>query len=216
MILTTGLLGILNPWFAVAFLTLPSLTRFNITLPVLVDQTAMMFAVAAALAVMHEYYLVTIILALCAGACHERAPLFAAIWAIGFVDWPFCLLPLVGLATVGWFLGRKVDEKDPIWLQKPVREALKIHRGKFGHWMHSLLPWGGLIILLPLGLAGSIISAHQAIALGLALLIGYGQLLVAQDSARLFCWAFLPMLPLIPMSALPFLTICLFNPYRGS
>jgi hypothetical protein len=157
-----------DPVVALAFLLLPGVGRFNMWAPVLVDLPAMALAMASARA---DSPLVQVALAVLSGACHERGPVFAAIYA-------WSPLPLVGMIGSRWFAPSAPADEE--WLKHPVREAVKRHRGAWMDPVEMVAPWGAMLPLF----------AMRPTTQGLvALVVGYGQMLVAQDRARLFSWA---------------------------
>jgi hypothetical protein len=133
---------------------------------------------------------------------HERAPLMGAVLAQS--PWP-----LAGyvVTAVRWRLAQPVPETAPLWLRHPFQEARK--EGRFS--LETLVwPWGvGLAALAAPW--GPWELAFVALA--------YAPLLVAQDHARIYQWAF----PVVLGKALtvipgPWLGVALllhlFNPWR--
>ena len=190
----------------VLFVGCPGLFRTNVACPALVDACG--FALALASSVLaRNHAAASAGLALAAGACVERAPVFAAIFAGSPV-------PLLGLLAPAWL--RKGAEAQEPWLTAPFRHALKLHAGNWLAWREILLPWGAIAVLAPLGAARDRLTL-LAVA---ALVVGYGQLLIATDRARLYQWAAPPVIALavraLPASSLTLLILIvhLFNPAR--
>lgn len=196
-----------SPWMAcVAFL--PGFIM-SWKYPVLVDAPAMLLALAAAIVWPYSPY-AAVAIVLIAGCTRETAPVWAAIYA-----WNPILL--IGLVPVALRTLRKPGEGDPIeekehrWIvAHPLQAGLKYHKGRWREPGLMLLPWGGLIVAL----------AHVDLQLAAALAIGYGQLLIASDSVRLYQWA-APVVALaavaaVPEWALPFVAASVvFNPWAG-
>jgi len=130
----------------------------------------------------------------------ESAPVFAAVFA-----WHPALL--VGLLAVKWW---GASEPDQAWLRRPFHSA-RTSRDLLD-WRRAALPWG-LVAAFPLWGSARVF---------LALLLGYSQLLLAQDDARLYQWAAPAVLALIP--SLPHelvVSACVVQPfilgaYRGT
>jgi len=194
-----------NPWMLCVGL-LPGID-FNWRFPVLVDGAGMFLALAAALVLPHSIPL-AIAIVLLAGCVRETTPVWASIYA-----WHPILL--VGLIPVGIrYLMKQgddvLDEYNAWILEHPFQAAKRFHQGVWAnpHWM--ILPWGGLIA----GLAG--LTPQLAVALA----AGYGQMLVATDSVRLYQWA-APVMALattqvLPTWSMPFVVAAVvFNPWKG-
>jgi hypothetical protein len=163
-------------------------SRFNLGHPVLVDAFAMGVAVAAA--VVAEWSIPgAVVLAVVAGCVKEAAPVFAAAYAWN----PWLLLAMVAPAIRAlWKTGPDVlDEKNRWILDHPFRAGREAHKGL---WLRGIMlaPWGGAIV----GFAG--LDWHLAVVL----VLGYGQLLVATDTVRLYQWA-APTLCVAAVGAVP-------------
>jgi hypothetical protein len=188
------------------FLGCPGIFRMNVACPVHVDPIGHALALAAALCAPH-HPVIAVALSLAGGACVERAPVFAAIFAWN----PWLLL---GLLAPAWRrAGAPATEP---WLTRPFRYALERHRGSWLAWREMVMPWGALALLMPLGAA---LDLPTLIAVA-ALAVGYGQMFIATDRARLYQWA-APALIAVAVRALPdssltvaILVVHLFNPYR--
>ena len=146
------------PWF-----------RGLVRCPVLTDQVAMMLALAAAVAP----WWASVPLALLAGRANERAPLFAAVFA-------WSPLPLIGILAPAWAWWRAPECRLLPWLKEERYRPWKAMRSYHGGapLYEFMLPWG----------AGLVAVGRVSLQLAAALLLGYGQLLVASDRARLFQW----------------------------
>jgi hypothetical protein len=147
------------------------------------------------------------------GACvKETTPIFMAIF---MGSW----LPLLGMVAVRacwsrWIKSSPPGEAKEPWLQQPIREARKVH--DFFHALAIVAPWGAVAVL---ACFASWWSFPGLLAI-LALVAGYGQLLAAQDNARLFQWAAPAVIALVlqhpPSWVWPVVVLGLFNPYRGT
>lgn len=189
-------------WGALLFLGLPGLVWLNIRFPVLVDAVALSLALGAARAWESGHHALALVLVALSGACAEKGPVFAAIYAMH----PVLLL---GLLAVNWERGAPGNE----WWLQPIHKLLPMmrkHHAPFD-WRTMLAPWGSLVVLVPLG--GFTLQA------GVALAAGYGQLLIATDRARLYQWAAPVLIPLAvhaPPSVLAAAVVLhMFNPWRG-
>ncbi len=173
---------------AVMLLALPS-TRFNLKHPILVDLPALGLATWAAALAHHNILWLAIPIAVFAGLTKETAPVFAAAFALN----PWLLVGLVGPAVM--FFANKPGP-DPVpglaWIQEhPFKAGWEFHKGLYLSGM-MLAPWGGAIIGL----------ANLDWAAATALVLGYGQLVVATDTVRLYQWA-APALLVCAVTAVP-------------
>jgi hypothetical protein len=166
---------------ALTLAVLPSI-RQSTTWPVLLDMPHWAtIAVAVALAQVNP----ALGFAVCVWSVFitERTPIFAALAAAPWLPWEYIAAP-VALSVV-WVLAMRIGkvyvDTDIDWLQHPIRTALAKHRtSKMWSWW---LPWGGAVVALP----------HLS-AWALAMVaVAYGQCLVAQDRARLYTTAALPV-----------------------
>ena len=195
-----------NVWMGcVAFL--PGI-MFNWRHPVLVDATAMALALWSAL--LFPYcWPAALAVALLAGCIRETAPIWAAIYAWN----PLLLIGLLPVAARSLQRqGPDVLDSENAWILKhPIKASRKYHAGLWTDPFTMIAPWGALIA----GLAD--LNAQLATAIA----FGYGQLLIATDSVRLYQLA-APVLALsvthaLPSWAFPFIAIgVVFNPWRGS
>lgn len=156
--LLAAVLWVSLPWF-----------RGLVRCPVLTDQVAMMLALAASVVP----WWAAIPLALLAGRANERAPMFAAVFAMSPV-------PLVGLLAPAWAWWRAPECCLLPWL-KPERYspwgAMRRYHGGAALY-EFVLPWGACLLA----------TGNVSIQLAAAMVMGYGQLVVASDRARLFQW----------------------------
>lgn len=167
-----GAAALMEPRAAWLFLWLP-MTSLNVRLPVLVDAPAFALALGSAVAASRGWWSLSAALGLAAGACKESAPVFAAAWSLS--PWP-----LLGLLAAAWW--RWPAPPDQPWLERPWSSA----RRDPLDWRRLLLPWGAV---LPLAWAGMGWD-RATFAAGVALVLGYSQLLRSMDDARLYQWAF--------------------------
>lgn len=171
-------------WFAVALLcALPGLWRCSWRFPVLLDAPSVAVALGGAWAARGGPWWASVPLAFLGGATRETVPLFAALWA-------WSPLPLVGLATVGWW--RKSAPSTEAHLAQPLRAALTLRRE---------IGFDAALYLRPLGaaLAGLALPTAQMVA---TVLVAAAQLLVAVDTIRLLAWA-APVLVLGAVKTIP-------------
>jgi hypothetical protein len=166
---------------ALTLAVLPSI-RQSTTWPVLLDMPHWAtIAVAVALAQVNP----ALGFAVCVWSVFitERTPIFAALAAGPWLPCEY-IVASVALSVV-WVLAMRIGkpylDTDIDWLQHPIRTALAKHRtSKMWSWW---LPWGGAVVALP----------HLS-AWALAMVaVAYGQCLVAQDRARLYTTAALPV-----------------------
>ena len=195
-----------SPWMAcIAFL--PGIA-FSWRRPVLVDATGMALALGAALALPHCWP-VAIALVLIGGCARETTPIWAAVYAWN----PLLLVGLVPVA-VRALMRQGVDPLDAenAWIiAHPFKASHKYHANLWADPLTMITPWGPMVLALG-GLDAQ---------LGAALALGYGQLLIATDSVRLYQWAApavgLVCVRILPAWALPFVALgVVFNPWKGS
>lgn len=192
--LTAAFVGLMcgSFWHSLLYLSLP-IARQCVRFPVLTDQPALL-CLALAL-YLHQPWIV-----LLGGVVNEKCAVFGSVFLAS-------LWPLIALLLVAWGYGRGHKAKDgPEWLKQPVKAAWKA-RKRLLEPNVTVLPWG--TALLGVGSLGPME--------GLALLLGYLQLLTAQDGARLYQWACFGLIghvqgPWLPLAAV--MNWC--NPYRDS
>lgn len=209
-----------DPWGAFAgavlFAGIPGVFRFNVQRPILVDAPSMAFALLSVV-LWPVSPVLSLGAALISGACKETGPVFAACWSLN----PWLLIGILGS---GWMLktGPLPEAADILGagepLEKPWKTARSRHRrnGVFSP-TYMLLPWGVLVVLAPLGAGLEMVT----VAAGVSLAVGYGQMVRAMDSARLYQWA-APAVILVALAApvpAEILTLaCVlhwFNPWTG-
>lgn len=194
------------------FVGLPGIWRLNVRLPVLVDPAAYCAAVGGAVLWRSGHHALACAVWLIGAGIKETVPIFAAALTLNPI--PLLFLP-VPLASKLFFKQRK-NPTEP-YLRHPVLEARKVH--DFFDWKTKLLPWGSVGILTLVALARFEWNRTMLIA-GVTLALAYGQLLVAQDNARLFQWA-APAVIAVALQHPPSwvwaaVILGLFNPYRGT
>jgi hypothetical protein len=189
-------------------LGLPSV-RFAWGAPVLVDMPGLALALGAAVFWLIEPR-IAVGLALLAGAVSEKAPIWAAIFALEPILLVGLLTPLLRRALVR---PAGIDPRDVLapTLKQPLATGLEYHRGKWRDPLAMLTPWGVCLIVL----------AAPTPWLLLALAVGYAQLLVATDTVRLYQQAAPAVCVsaafLIPEAwAVPALLAHWFNPWGGN
>ncbi|WP_424535598.1 hypothetical protein ACOZ38_36800 [Sphaerisporangium viridialbum] len=191
---------------------LSGIWRITLRWPVLVDATALTWAVGSAVAFHYDLWVLGVALALVAGCIKESGPVFAACYA-----WtPLALIglaaPLIRALTVR--VGTDVMAQ-PHVTRQPVLASRVHHLGKWFDARAMVLPWG-------VGVLAALATQSQIVAmLAVTLLLAYAQLVVATDTARLYHWAAPPVI-LATMTVLPphwavlALVVHLFNPWAGS
>lgn len=162
--------------------------------PRLVDAPAWALALAAAL-VWPSCWWAGLLLALAAGATRETAAVFAAVWAGE---------PLLALGVIGALVGPSSSPPDSEELEAPWAFARSRHPN-FLDAAIMLGPWGALAPLAAIGALEA--SPRELVIAGVALVLAYGQLLRAGDTARLFSWAAPALLPLALRAPWPVLEL---------
>lgn len=159
-------------WAAAALFAALPIVRGLVRMPLLPDHVGMAAALGCAVAP----WWAVVPLAILAGACTEKHPVYAAVLA-------WSPLPLVGLAVPllmrlarGGKLGSANDWR--VMRELHNRAALHIYA----------LPWGACLLC--------VLAPSWQLAAALAL--GYGQMLIATDRARLY----MAMAPVVVVSAL--------------
>lgn len=192
-----------SPWMAAAVF-LPGLV-FAWRHPVTVDAPGLALALLAAC--LWPVSPVAAMVVVLIGACvRETVPVWVACFA-------WSLWPLLALLAVLVRWGMRHGE-DPCGyghlLAHPVQSSRQFHRGQWLNPLVMVAPWGPLL----LGLGA--LTPQLAVALAL----GYGQLVVATDSVRLYQWS-APVLALACVAVVPpvwlplFAVVLVFNPWKG-
>lgn len=175
--------------------------RFCVSAPILVDMPMLAFALGAAvLAPVHLPF--ALLLAWVGAAASEKVPVLAALFA-----WNPLLLTALCVPLILWAVMPKA--KPDRELYSGLRVGLAAHRGRWREPRLMLLPWGAcLVALVP------------AVWVAVALAVGYGQLLVATDSVRLY-QSVAPVICVVaalsvpPEWYAPVLLAHWFNPWAG-
>jgi hypothetical protein len=191
---------------AALFLGLPS-TRFLLRFPVLIDAPALAVTLAAVLVPDWRVAAALVVIAACIS---EKAPLFAAAFALN----PWFLLALaVPLVRWVFFAPAEIDPRDPFatTLSHPFRTGLLAHQGQWLDPRKMLLPWGACLVVL---------FAPEPLWL-LPVLVAMAQIFIATDTVRLYqmaapavCVAAALLIP--EAIAIPVLVAHWFNPWAGN
>lgn len=177
--------GLSGTIVSLACLTLPAL-RQSVTWPALLDMP--MLATASLCAVIAPTWpILTACIVAFSVLVHERAPVLCAIYAAPFMEWGGLG---IAVAVAGLFvlqahdaLPSHPDEHNIDWLRDPIGSAIAKHRPTVYDWKVWVRPLGAL----PL----AVISGGWWLWLSLA--FGYGGCLMAQDRARIYSVACLPL-----------------------
>jgi len=143
-------------------------------LPVLTDTVSVMLISAIGIADAAEMTWAVVALSLIGAMASEKVPVFAA--ALTLSPWPLCGLLVTLIMTRASHVGATGIE----WLDNPVRAAIAHHKAFWHNPQRYLHTWG---LLLPVAL----LSFSPMLAI--SLFCAYGQLLRAQDTARLLHYA---------------------------
>lgn len=192
------------------FVGLPGIWRLNVRLPLLVDPTAYSITLIGALLYRNDHSVLAFLVTCIGVMTKETVPIFVAALSLNPV-------PLIALG-IARYVHLNTPHRKPLptepYLEHPIVEARKVH--DFFDWRSKLLPWGVLIVLAPLGFTCNDAGISALIALAL----GYSQLFVAQDNARLYQWAAPAVIELAVQDPPWWIWIAaligLFNPYRGT
>lgn len=188
-------LGTERAIFAAAlFCGLPGLFHVNATIPLLVDAPALAFMFAAVLA--SDVTWLAVGLVVVGAMVKETVPIFAAAATLN----PWLLLGLVPVAIAA-VVTRKRSTANLGW-KKQLPKLLNA--------MAVLLPWGACLAALWAPTPAMLVS----------LVLGYGLLAWASDTARIYQWAAAPMIvataAIIPDAwLLPVALAHLFSPFLG-
>jgi len=186
--------------------------RITLRWPVLVDATALTWAVGSAIAFQQGVWPLGGALALVAGCIKESAPVFAACYAWN----PLALIGLVAPAIRALTVRVGPDlMAQPHVTRHPVAASRVHHLGKWFDARAMILPWG-------IGILAALATDPRVVPmLVITLLLAYAQLVVATDTARLYQWAAPPVI-LATMTVLPprwavlALIAHLFNPWAST
>ncbi|SEG86531.1 hypothetical protein SAMN04489712_119104 [Thermomonospora echinospora] len=191
---------------------MPGIWRIQLRWPVLVDGTAMAWALGSAICFQHGLWVPGIAAVLVSGCVKETAPVFAACFAWHWVALVGLAAPLVRrlTGTIGEDLFGQPD-----LLKDPWRAGSLYHAGKWFDPLAMLTPWGaGLLAALS-------VDTRIAPMLIVTVALAYAQLLIATDTARLYQWAAPPVVlgavQVMPSRwAIAILIVHLCNPWAGS
>lgn len=178
--------GVSAPLVVGLMLALPWL-RTAVSWPVLLDVPMLAVAcLAAAVAPSAGVWIGVLILA--SAVVHERAPLWSALYAAPYVDqWWHVAAPVVVAGLLYVIMHRRTpkhpDETRIEWLAHPIKAAWLKHRAT----LHDARVW-----ILPLG--GSAIGVLSGDTwLWVIIALAYGGCMAAQDRARIYGMAALPL-----------------------
>lgn len=181
---------------AALVVSLPGVLQPPSVWPVGVDLPAMAVSAWSAACFVHGLPVAGLLLAVLAVAIKEQTPVWIAVWAWSWL--PLVVLPLVGVA----YLIRR-PQVDPITAtpllkrvhDHPIRSAFE-HRRQAGGWRDFWLmaaPWSAC-------LAALLAPTPQLVV---ALLCGYGALLVATDTVRVYQPPAAPVAALVAAQVIP-------------
>lgn len=191
---------------------LSGIWRITLRWPVLVDATALTWAVGAAVAFQRGWWPLGIALVLIAGCIKESSPVFAACYCLDPLALIGLAAPLLRALTVR--VGPDLMAQ-PHLTSQPVLASRVHHLGKWFDPRAMVLPWG-------VGVLATLVTDREiAVMLAVTLALAYAQVVVATDTARLYQWAAPPVLlatvtVLPPQWAVAALVAHLFNPWAGS
>jgi hypothetical protein len=167
--------SLLSVWLLV---WLPGM-RFNIRFPILADPVAFALVLGSVTAGIAGYEIMACLLIVIAGQVKESAPIFALLLYHSPLFAGCAALTTILAILIGrWF---SVPSENPK-ITHPFRSALAKH-DPFD-WAVMVLPWGLIPVLLLLAPTG-----YWTWVAAVSLLLAYGQLVMAQDTARLYQWA---------------------------
>lgn len=180
---------------AVAVVALPGVLQPRSTHPVGVDLPAMAVSVWSAAAFVSGWWLAGGLLLLVAVLIKEQSPVWVALWSFSAFPLVFLVIPVLV-----WLYRRPVIDRvtgTPLLRRvhdHPVRSAWEHHirHGYRDGWI-MVAPWG-------IGLAALLDPTPQLIA---ALAVGYGSLLVATDTVRVYTPPAAPVVMLTAAQIIP-------------
>ena len=156
----------------------------NVRFPVLVDQVAFALMLGAASAYHHDQTIVALCLLGLSGQAKESAPFFGLALCL---SWGMAAVAVVS-AGVAILVGKRMGApKDRDFMLTPMLVAMTKHDPL--DYKEMVLPWGGVAVLAGAMLVTGSYSTMAACVAGASLVMGYGQLLMANDSVRLYQWA---------------------------
>jgi len=186
---------------AMLLLGLPWL-RFVSKAPVLVDMPGLALALGAAVLASVDV-MAGVILAGIGAAASEKTPILAALFA-----WNPLLLAGSVVSLLVWARSRPAAPDKHLY--SGLRVGLRAHRGVWRDPARMVLPWGVCLAVLVV----------PTLWVGAALALGYGQLLVATDTVRLYqtvapVLCVVAALTIPPEWYVPALVAHWFNPWAG-
>lgn len=173
-----------TPAKALMLLVLPG-AWFIATRPHLVDAPAMLAAWLAAL-VLPQSALGSVALALVGGAIHERAPVFAALYA--WSPWP-----LLGLLAVQWW-AKPGPIDDDVYVGRDFKTTLLVHRHK------QDLTNGQLVAASLRGALAFPLWYGAPLSVWVTLGVAYISRLLGTDGSRFMFWAAPALIAAVPAS----------------
>ena len=191
---------------ALTLAALPSI-RQSTTWPVLLDMPHWA-AIATVVALAQVHPAIGFAVCLWSMFITERTAIFAAVAAAPWLPWEY-IAAAVGL-SVAWVVAFKYAGLYPKaqgveWLDRPVHAAIAKHR-KSMMWSWWL-PWGGAVVALP----------HLTPWALMMVALAYAQCIVAQDRARLYTTAAVPVMlsltSIDPMALYVVAVITYLTPY---
>ena len=156
----------------------------NVRFPVLVDQVAFSLMLGAAVAYQHGNLPVAMALLGLSGQAKESAPFFGLALCL---SWWMAAVAVLS-AGVAILVGKRMGApKDRDFMLRPFMVAMTKHDPL--DWKEMVLPWGGVAVLGAAMLVTGSYTTMAACMAAASLVMGYGQLLMANDSVRLYQWA---------------------------
>ena len=186
--------------FGVALMVgLTGVFRINVLYPVLVDAPAMLLVVLMAALIKHHNWVLAYSLLIFAAGIKESTPIFIFLLA---QNWWWALGILVSVA-----LNYQYRNKPKV--ESGIKVGLAAHKGYWFSASEMLLPWG-MCLLVVFNMNWWVFAIIG---------VSYGQLLIANDRARLYQWAFPAVInavvPIIPVEwMIPVLLIHYFHPFQ--
>ena len=177
--------GVNGTIVAAAVLALPA-NRQSVLWPVLLDIPLMAIASSVAVVAIGHPLIAACIIPFTL-LVHERAPFVAALLCLPFVGlFPLgiaCVAAVVFVMQMHEAHPGHPDEQRIDWLAHPMKAALAKHRGTWNDWKVWVRPLGASFVGILSGQLWPVI----------ALLFGYAGCMVAQDRARIYTVAALPL-----------------------
>jgi len=177
--------GVNGTIVAAAVLALPA-SRQSVLWPVLLDMPMMAIASSVALVAIWHPLLATCLIPITV-LVHERSPFVAALLCLPFVGlFPLslaCMAAIIFVLQMHEAHPGHPDEERIDWLASPFKAALARHRGTWNDWKVWVRPLGASSVGILSGQLWPIV----------ALLFGYAGCMVAQDRARIYSVAALPL-----------------------